>query len=184
MRSSIFVRAFAFMACVSFCYLMSLGQAPKKQSPTQTPDARLTSAKTVLVVRARGNDIPYDVIKSTIDGWLRFTLVETVDKADLIVEVATSGGNSDTHLTASDGPSMLAGRPERSSNAGNEIANADITLTVYDSKNRKVLWTGKETAKTALKQTTRENNMVEAAEKLASRFHDRLEPPPPPSSPN
>jgi hypothetical protein len=149
----------------------------QKKPPVETPTQRLAAAKTVMVVYARGNPIPFDVIKSTLEGWIRISVVEAPEKADLIVEVATSGGNSDTRVTGSNGPSMLAGRPDRSSSSSTEFSNADITMTVYDAKNRRVLWSGTETAKSALKQTTRENKMVEAAEKLASRFHDRLEPP-------
>jgi hypothetical protein len=51
-------------------------------------------------------------------------------------------------------------------------------MTVYDGKNKRVLWIGTETARFAMKQTSRENNLVEAAERLALRFHDRVEPPP------
>lgn len=132
-----------------------------------------------MVTHARGNTIPFDVIKSTLGGWIRFTVVETADKADLIVEVGTSGGFGDTQVSSSEGPSMPTGRPERSSRTSTDLSNAEITMIVYDAKNKRVLWNATQTAKYAMKQTARENNLVEAAEKLASRFHDRLEPPTP-----
>ncbi len=53
---------------------------------------------------------------------------------------------------------------------------AEVSLTVIDGANKRVLWHGTETAKYAMKQKARENNLVEASEKLASRFHDKLEP--------
>jgi hypothetical protein len=187
MRSSSLLRALVLVSVLAAGSAAMLGQAstPEKQpsAPEQkkpaveTTTQRLAAARTVMVVYARGNLIPYDVIKSTMEGWIRISVVEAPEKADLIVEVATSGGNSDTRVTASNGPSMLAGPPDRSSSSSKDFSSADITMTVYDAKNRRVLWTGTETAKSALKQTTRENKMVEAAEKLASRFHDRLEPP-------
>jgi hypothetical protein len=43
-----------------------------------------------------------------------------------------------------------------------------------------VLWEANETAKYAMKEKARENNLVEAAERLASKLHARLEPPAPP----
>jgi hypothetical protein len=52
-------------------------------------------------------------------------------------------------------------------------------MTVYDAKTKRVLWIASETAKFAVKEKARENNLVEAAERLTSKFHDRLEPPPP-----
>jgi hypothetical protein len=152
---------------------------PDKKPPAETPSDRLAHAKNVLVTRARGNDIPYDTIKSTLDGWGRFTLVDTVEKADLVVTVATSGGDSSVRVGSSINPSPLTGRPEQSTNSTRDFSSADITMTVYDAKNKRVLWMATDTAKSALKQTTRENNLVEAAERLTVKFHDRLEPPPP-----
>jgi hypothetical protein len=155
-------------------------QQPAKKPVVDTASARLTSAKNVMITRARGSQIPYDVISSTLDGWGRFTMVDTADKADLVVTVATSGADSGVRVSGSDAVSPLTGRPERSSNSSVDLSNAEITMTVYDAKNKRVLWTAVETAKSAMKQTARENNLVEAAEKLASKFHNRLEPPPPP----
>ena len=50
-------------------------------------------------------------------------------------------------------------------------------MTVRDARNKRVLWRGTESGKYALREKARENNLVQAAEKLASKFHDRLEPP-------
>lgn len=188
MRISNRLRPVIIFSCFVISSMLLLGQpsapaaTPEKKPAPEAPTQRLLSAKTVLVTQAGGNTIPYDVIKSTLDGWIRFKVVETADKADLIVEVATSGGFGETQVSSSEGPSMLAGRPERSSRSSADLSNAEIKMTVYDAKNKRVLWSGTQTAKYAIKQTARENNLVEAAEKLASRFHDRLEPPPPKES--
>jgi hypothetical protein len=157
----------------------AFSQQPEKKPVLETPSARLMSAKNVVVMRARGSDIPYDVIKSTLEGWGRFTLVETKDKADLVVEIAATGGDSSVRVASSSGPSPLTGRIEESGSTSKDLTNTAITMTVYDARNKRVLWVGTETAKSAMKQTARENNLVEAAERLASKFHDRLEPPPP-----
>jgi len=52
-------------------------------------------------------------------------------------------------------------------------------MTVSDVRNKRVLWTGTESVKFAMKEKAKENNLVEAAERLASKFHERLEPPSP-----
>jgi predicted Zn-dependent protease len=152
--------------------------AQKKPVP-ETSAVRLANARTILFTRARGNGIPFDVIKSTVEDWGRFTTVDSRDKADLVVEVATSGGDSGIQVSSSDRPSPLDGRPQQSTHSGVEFSDAVVTMTVYDAKSKRTLWTGTEKAKSAIKQTTRENNLVEAAEHLASQFHDKLEPPPP-----
>ncbi len=179
MRKSLLFSGIGLMFALVFLTLRAFSQQPEKKPAPQTSLARLTSAKNVVVTRDRGSNIPYDTIKTTIDGWGRFTLVDTAAKADLVITVATAGGDNNFQVASSSGPSPLTGRPEQSSNAGRMFSNAEITMTVYDAKNKRVLWVATETAKSALKQTTRENNLVEAAERLASKFHDRLEPPPP-----
>jgi len=161
----------------------ALAQPPEpqqeKKSALETPGSRLASAKNVIVTRSRGSKIPYEVVKSTLDGWGRFSIVESTDKADLVVTIATTGGEGNTRVSSSAGFSPFSGRYEQNSSSSKDVSDAEITMTVYDARNKHVLWVSSETAKFALKQTLRENNLVEAAERLTSRFHDRLEPPPP-----
>jgi hypothetical protein len=170
---------FVLMSALALLTSGAFSQQPEKKPVPVTASARLASAKNVMVTLAHGNHIPYETIKSTLDGWGRFSLVDTAEKADLVVTVATTGGDSSVQVAANNGVSPLTGRPEQSTSSGREFSNTDITMTVYDAKNKRVLWVASETAKSALKQTTRENNLVEAAERLAVKFHDRLEPPPP-----
>lgn len=179
MPKSLFSGDLALMLCLALLTLAAFCQQPPKKPAPETASERLTNAKSVLVTRARGNGIPYDVIKTTLDGWGRFTLVESKDKADLVIEVATTGGDSGVRIASHSAPSPLTGRPEQSTSTSKDFSNTDITMTVYDAKNKRVLWMATETAKSALKQTTWENNLVEAAERLTVKLHDRLEPPPP-----
>ncbi len=148
----------------------------KKQAVMQTPAVRLASARTVLITRTRGGDIPYDVIRTTIDGWGRFTLVKSTEQADLVIEVSSSGGNSDVRVSSNMGTSPRTGQPEQGTSSTRDLSSAEVSLTVMDGTNKRVLWHGTESAKYAMKQKARENNLVEASEKLASKFHDRLEP--------
>jgi len=148
----------------------------KKQAVMQTPAVRLASARTVLITRTRGGDIPYDVIRTTIDGWGRFTLVKSTAQADLVIEVSSSGGNSDVRVSSNMGTSPRTGQIEQGSSSTHDLSAAEVSLTVIDGANRRVLWHGTETAKYSMKQKARENNLVEASERLASKFHDRLEP--------
>lgn len=143
---------------------------PAKAPAGDTASALLTSARNVMITRDRGSQISYDVISSTIDGWERFTMVDKTDKADLVITIGTTGGDSGVRVSGG----------ENTAGGGVSYSNAEITLTVYDAKTKRMLWTGVQTAKSAMKQTARENNLVEAAEKLAKKFHDRLEPPPKP----
>lgn len=149
----------------------------KKPVPIQTPTARLASARNIYVVRTRGGDIPFDTIRTTIDGWERFTLVNAPDKADLIIEISSTGGDNEIRVTSGMSPSIETGRMEESNHSSKDFSGTEVSMIVADAKNKRVLWRGTESAKYAVRQTARENNLVEAAEKLAAKFHDRLEPP-------
>lgn len=149
----------------------------KKAPAVQTPAARLASAKNVFIIRTRGGDIPYETIRTTIEGWERFTLVSTPEKADLVIEVASIGGDTDVHVASGMNPSPQTGRTDPFSRSSKDLSATEVTMTVADARNKRVLWRGTESAKSAVRQKARENNLVEAAEKLASKFHDRLEPP-------
>lgn len=175
MRGGCFSMHAVLMACFAFAGAYSQQQKPA----VDTVSASLTGAKKVLVTRARGSMIPYNVIKSTLDGWGRFTIVESPDQADLIVQVSTTGDNSLSASSSSNSLASDSGQFDQSGRSSRDLSPSDITMTVYDAKSKRVLWIATETAKFAVKEKARENNLVEAAERLTSRFHDRLEPPPP-----
>src|SRR5215467_10873692 len=60
---------------------------PTKKPGPENPYARLATAKAVTVKCVHGSCMAYDVISSTIDGWGRFAMVESADKADLVIEI-------------------------------------------------------------------------------------------------
>jgi hypothetical protein len=171
--------------CVLFASLLALGgavlaqpQQPDGKKPVvQTPSMRLAAARNVYIVHTRGSMIPVEVIRSTLEGWGRFTLVETPDKADLIVEIASSG-DSGVQVSSSSKVSPESGREEKSTSSSRNISPNEVRMTVIDARNKGPLWSASENVKFAMKQKGKENNLVEAAEKLAARFHDRLEPRP------
>jgi len=150
--------------------------AAAKKPVIETPSMRLAAARNVLIVRMRGNPIPFETIRSTVEGWGRFTLVDTVANADLIIEIE-SNGDAGVQVSSSSKVSAETGKEEQSTSTRRDISPTDIKMTVIDARNKAVLWSGAEGVKFAMKEKSKENNLVEAAERLARRFHDRLEPP-------
>jgi hypothetical protein len=172
---AVFVVTFAWAAGA----MLSSGQQPAEKKPVmETPSMRLASARNVFMNRTHGSRIPFETIRSTVEGWERFTLVETPDKADLLIEIASSG-DSGVQVSSSSNVSPESGREEKSTSTRKDISPTDIKMTVSDARNKRVLWTATESVKFAMKEKAKENNLVEAAERLASKFHDRLEPRPP-----
>jgi len=151
-------------------------QPPEKKPLIETPSMRLAAGRNVFMVRTHGSHIPFDVIRSTMEGWGRFTFVETPEKADLIIEIASSG-DSGVQVSSSSNVSPQTGHEEKSSSARKDISPTDVKMTVFDSRNKRPLWAATESVKFAMKEKGKENNLVDASERLASKFHDRLEPP-------
>jgi hypothetical protein len=172
------VMVLAFLAALPFARGQQPAekQAAEKKPVIETPSMRLASARNVYIYRTHGSRIPADVIRSTIEGWGRFTLLETADKADLLIEIA-SNGDSGVQVSTSSNVSSETGKEEKSTSTRKDISATDIKMIVYDARNKRALWSGTEAVKFAMKEKAKENNMVEAAERLASKFHDRLEPP-------
>lgn len=136
-----------------------------------SPSARLAAAKTAFLKRTgNGDNAAYDVVSSTLDGWGRFTMAKTPDAADIIIEIY-SEEESEGGVSASAGEGGRRGRSARQS------VPALIRLTVFDSKTHVALWTGAERPKGAMKKIDRQNNEVESAQRLVTKFHDDLEPP-------
>lgn len=170
-----------FLIIVFLFFLMSgfsaRAQQPAEKKPLiETPSMRLAAAKNAFITRTHGSRIPLDVIRSTMEGWDRFTFVETPEKADLIIEISSSG-DSGVQVSSSSKVSPGTGQEEKSSSTRKDISPTDIKMTVFDSRNKRALWAASESVKFAMKEKGKENNLVEAAERLAAKFHDRLEPP-------
>jgi hypothetical protein len=154
----------------------ALGQQTAEKKPLiETPSMRLAAARNVFVTRTHGSRIPLDVIRSTMEGWERFTFVETPDKADLIIEIASTG-DSGVQVSSSSQVSPETGHEEKSSSTRKDISPTEIKMTVFDSRNKRPLWAATESVKFAVKEKGKENNLVDAAERLASKFHERLVP--------
>ncbi len=145
---------------------------------TQLPSAsqRLTGAKTIFVKKGRGSEIPYNVISEGLVGWGKYALVGDPAKADLIVDITAPEESSGVSVSSSTSHDAY-GKPQESSKTTRDLsASAMVTMTVYDAKNNVPLWRASEQAKSAMKQKARQDNMVEAAQKVLTKFRERVEP--------
>jgi hypothetical protein len=174
-KSSVFLIA-SFLVLILSGLSARAQQPPEKKPLIETPSMRLAAAKTAFITRIHGSRIPLDVISSTIEGWERFTFVETPEKADLIIEISSTG-DSGVQVSSSSQVSPETGHEEKSSSTRKDISPTDVKMTVFDSPNKRPLWAATESVKFAMKEKGKENNLVDASERLASKFHQRLEPP-------
>jgi hypothetical protein len=104
----------------------------------------------------------------------KYVLVDSPDKADLTMEISAPSDDSGTRVTTK--VSRETGQQENGYSTGKEFSSDPIKITVYDAKSKRPLWSASDKPKFAMKQKARENNLVESAERLFSKFHDRVEP--------
>ena len=149
--------------------------APTRNPPV-TPTTRLAAARTVFIKNGGGSSIPYNVVSTSMEGWGRYTSVDTPEKADLIIEISSPSGGSGVSVSSKTGTSAQTGQPESSTSTTRELGSGPIRMTVIDGKSKSVLWTASEQTKYAMRKKSQEDNLVEAAEALFRKFHDRVEP--------
>jgi hypothetical protein len=162
--------------------ILATGAAPaqEKETPEQKkpafvpPSARLAAAKSALVKNAGGSEIPYNVISSGLEGWGRFKLVDSASEADIVVEVSSPGEQGGVSVSSRT-RSGATGRMEESTSTSRNLGSDAIKLVVYDAKTHVALWTASEQPKSALRQKAREDNLVQAAARLVTKFRERLE---------
>lgn len=158
-------------------------QQPASAATPRAPSRydRLASARNVFLKNVGGSDIPFNVISRDFEGWAHYLLVDSADKADLIIEIQSPDDGSEskdkdsekgkTHVFGGgqqNGASQEKEPPKPSVDA--------IVFTVYD-KNKRPMWIAREEPKYAIRHKTEQVHLEEAAQKLFTRFHDRVEPP-------
>ncbi len=169
---------FWFLIMAAMAYVAGAQQATEVKKPVAiTSTARLLAAKTAFVANGGGTDIPYNVISTGMEGWGRYLIVDSPAKADIIIEVTSpreGGAVSVTSTTTKKSP--WTGRDEQSTTTSRDLSSDPIKLVVYDSKNKVPLWSASEQPKSAMRQKAREDNLVQAAERLLAKFRRRVEP--------
>lgn len=173
---------FVIMVCAVCLFAQEAAkpaQEVTKPAPPMSPFLRLTSAKSVFIKSSGGSDIPYNVISSSLEGWGRYEIVKSPDKADLILEITAPSDSGGGVTVSSSTKNDQFGRPQDSISSSRDLSSGagTVRLVIYDGRSKATLWSATEESKGAMRQKAREDNLVNASEKLFTKFHDRIEPP-------
>ncbi len=159
-------------------FLSASAQEPAKPTPL-SPIARLKAAKSAFLKQGPGSEFPYKLFDSSLTGWGHFILVDSPEKADVIIEVSAPYDDSGISVGSNASrTSPLGGTTEQPLRTSRQFSVQRIVLTVYDAHSNVRLWFASERPKSAMKQKTKEDNIVEATEQLFSKFRDTVEPSP------
>jgi hypothetical protein len=161
--------------------------SPPAQSPAQpstsgkpviAPMARLNAAKTVYLKKLGGNDIPFNVIANAFDGWAKYMVISSPEKADLIVEITAPEQEDSGFAISSSSSSGEVNNKHDQVKTTHTFTVTNIRMVVVDAHTKTPLWAGNEQPRNAARKNKTEDNLVEASQKLFQHFHDRVEPPP------
>jgi hypothetical protein len=151
-------------------------QAPKHAGSLPPNIAeKFAFGKSAYIKNEHGGNIAFEAISSDIEGWGRFVLLNSPEKADFVVEITSYEGGS-VNVGSHTDYATPDGKPQQSSGASKDLSAATVNMKIYDATTRRELWSGTEKVKSAFKKKSEADNLVAAAEKLFLRFHDSVEP--------
>src|SRR5579863_3999756 len=127
----------AILAVLLIALVLAAG-AQQPQSPEQQPTTgaaahydRMAAAKAVFLKNAGGDDIPFNVISRNFESWGRYLLVDSEDKADMVIEIRSPGeGSGDKEKDSGQGKTSVSGGGQQ--NEQPKPTLDAIILTVYD----------------------------------------------------
>lgn len=166
--------AIVVLVLLSATFALTQEQSAPDSKP-QTPDrallspvARLKAAKTMYVKNLGATDIPYNVIENGLEAWPRFVIVDSPDQADVILQVEAPDSS----------PQKDSDDQAQVGKVKHQVQIDTIKLTVLDAHSHLPLWSSVEHPKDSFREKTRDDNLVQASQRLFARLHDRIEPPP------
>lgn len=154
---------------------------PEQKNPAYvSPSARLAAAKTVFMKNNGGSEIPFNLISGGIEGWARFVPVDSPEQADIVIEITSPDDDRSSQSTSKSKTKVGAqGHMEDSASASRTVNEGPIKMVVSDARTHLTLWAASENPKGGFRQRARDEHLVEAAQRLLTKFRERIEPPPP-----
>jgi hypothetical protein len=165
--------------CLMVAVLAAFAQEPQPEPKKYlSPQARMAAAKNVYLRNAGGTDVPFNVIQAGIESWPRYLVVNSPDKADLIIEVLAPEESTGSSVSTKVSGNSKTGEKSSSTSSTRDFATIQIIkLTVLDAKTKVALFSATEKPKDAWKEKARTESQIECAQKLLTLFHNRVEPP-------
>jgi hypothetical protein len=165
-------------ACLITSVALAQGQAqPEQKKPAYvSPSARLAAAKKVYLKNTGGSDVPYNVFQSALEGWARYRLVDSAEEADIVIDITSpdddrSNAEKTRVASSSSGKSRA---PDLAVNRAN--TEGPIRVVVFDARTHLTLWSATDQPKGGFRQKARDEHLVEAAQRLVTKFRERVEP--------
>ena len=157
--------------------LLAQDQPPTEPKKTVSTLARLQAAKTIFLRSEGVTDVPFNVIQAGMESWPRYMIVNSPDKADIILEVQVPEDTAATAALSTNKDENSGGHSAKKDTSKDNPAILFIRLTVMDAKTKAMLFSDTQRPKNSWKEKNRTDNEIECAQKLFTSFKNRVEPP-------
>ena len=165
-----------FLLCA--CAL-AYAQKSRKDVPRAPLPAQIVNAKTIFLVNAGGKDpaiendnsaeLVYDVVYGEFKDWGKYAIVDSPDKAELVITVSYGAENQRT--TTRTVYNTYTGLPQTITD---DRSDPTLRMAIVDPKTKAALWQTTELREKARRQKNREKNLIEAAKRMISSFRERV----------
>ncbi len=152
--------------------------APTDQKPVfLTPSQRLAAAKNVYLKQSGGSEVPYNVFVGGLEGWGRYVVVDSPERADIIIDINSPDDDRSAHANT-DSKTKVKGAGAGNVPEPSNMANYDgpIRVVVSDAHTHLTLWAASEQPKGGFRARARDEHIVESAQRLLAKFRERVEP--------
>ncbi len=168
------------LLALALCSVNASGEDKNKNKPELAPlPSGIIQARNVFLLNGGGNDpsikdgsgneIAFDTVYSELKSWGRFRIVDSVDAADLVVEVTYGLENQRTRVFSS--TNYSTGHTQVFSR---NVADPTLRIMVYDAKTKEPLWSQSIVRKWARFGGNREKNLIKATKTMVERFRKRF----------
>ena len=166
-RSVTRIAVYGFMALT---VAPEFGLAKDKKSVPMAPlPAVIASAKKIFLSNGGGSNLAFDAFYSSMKEWGRYEIVGSPDGADLIVELAYRVEQGGTRVWSTTNTYNNTTQVHSA-----QIVDPQLVLTIYDGKTRTQLWSETDHRRLARRQSNREKETVNSAQRLVADLKTRV----------
>jgi hypothetical protein len=147
----------------------SVAKDKKKEVPMAPLPSIVASAKTIFLSNGGGSNLAFDAFYAAMKDWGRYEIVGSPEEASLIVELSYKVEQEGTRVWSTHNAYTGATQVHSA-----QIVDPQLMLTIYDGKTKTQLWAETDHRRLARRQTNREKETVNSAQRLVDDLKTRV----------
>jgi hypothetical protein len=147
------------------------------QKPSPALPAEVLAAKKVFLLRGRGAGLAFDTVYAAFQQWPRYTLVDNVSGADIMIVVMIPvdewrARSAALQTMPPEIPPSSHGSESRSVSSFPQVPR-DVVVTILDAQSKEALWSTVERCRAAITRRNRDKETINATERVIADLKAR-----------